>query len=206
MGRGDDLVRPRARRRAYRRRRRCAGGNHQIAIARGQAAGGKGHLLGQSSEGPAARRLRILAHVQGDDKKAVELVRAAADLEATMDKHPATPAAVYPARELLADLLLELNQPDAALKEYEQVLRTDPNRFRSLLGKARAAKQLGDITTSREAYQKLAALSKSAGSERPDCGSRSLPDQLTLAGWRARPSGMRPSTDQRPIPASLRPA
>jgi tetratricopeptide (TPR) repeat protein len=110
----------------------------------------------------------ILAHVQGDDKKAVELARAAADLEATMDKHPATPAAVYPARELLADLLLELNQPGAALKEYEQVLRTDPNRFRSLLGKARAAKQSGDATTSREAYQKLAALSKSAGSERPE--------------------------------------
>ncbi len=110
----------------------------------------------------------ILAHVQGDDKKAVELVRAAADLEATMDKHPATPAAVYPARELLADLLLELNQPAAALKEYEQVLRTDPNRFRSLLGKARAAKQSGDAVTSREAYQKLAALSKSDGSERPE--------------------------------------
>ncbi len=34
----------------------------------------------------------ILSHVQGDDKKAVELVRAAADLDATMDKHPATPA------------------------------------------------------------------------------------------------------------------
>ncbi len=53
----------------------------------------------------------ILAHVQGDDQKAVELVRAAADLEATMDKHPATPSAVLPARELLADLLLEINQP-----------------------------------------------------------------------------------------------
>jgi tetratricopeptide (TPR) repeat protein len=110
----------------------------------------------------------ILAQIQGDDKKAVELARAAADLEATMDKHPATPAAVYPARELLADLLLELNQPGAALKEYEQVLRTDPNRFRSLLGKARAAKQSGDAATSRAAYQKLAALSKSAGSERPE--------------------------------------
>ena len=57
MGRGDDLVRARARRRAYRRRRRRTGGNHQIAIARGQAAGGKGHLLGQSGQGPAARRL-----------------------------------------------------------------------------------------------------------------------------------------------------
>ena len=32
----------------------------------------------------------ILAHVRGDDKKAIALVRAAADLDATMDKHPAT--------------------------------------------------------------------------------------------------------------------
>ena len=110
----------------------------------------------------------ILAHVHGDDKKAVELVRAAADLEATMDKHPATPAAVLPARELLADLLLELKEPDAALKEYEGVLRTDPNRFRSILGKARAAKQSGDVATSRDAYQKLVALSTSAVSERPE--------------------------------------
>jgi len=31
-----------------------------------------------------------------DDTKAVELVRAAADLEATMDKHPATPSPVLP--------------------------------------------------------------------------------------------------------------
>jgi len=53
----------------------------------------------------------ILAQVRGDDKKAVALVRAAADLNATMDKHPATPSSVLPARELLADLLLELNQP-----------------------------------------------------------------------------------------------
>jgi tetratricopeptide (TPR) repeat protein len=110
----------------------------------------------------------ILAHVQGDDKKAVEEARAAADLDATMDKHPATPAEVLPARELLADLLLEINQPDAALKEYEQVLRTDPNRFRSLLGKARAAQQSGDLATSRAAYQKMVALSGSAGSERPE--------------------------------------
>jgi hypothetical protein len=42
---------------------------------------------------------------------AVELVRVAADLDASMDKHPATPAEVVPARELLADLLLELTRP-----------------------------------------------------------------------------------------------
>ncbi len=110
----------------------------------------------------------ILAHVQGDDKKAVELVRAAADLDTTMDKHPATPSSVLPARELYADLLLEINQPDAALKEYEQVLSTDPNRFRSLLGRARAAKKSGDAAAAHDAYQKLMALSKPGTPARPE--------------------------------------
>ena len=110
----------------------------------------------------------ILAHVQGDETKAVELVRAAADLEATMDKHPVTPSSVLPARELLADLLLELNQPDAARAEYKEMLRTDPHRFRSILGEARAAKQSGDTAAAHDAYQKLVALSKPAGPERPE--------------------------------------
>ena len=103
----------------------------------------------------------ILAHARGDDKAAVELVRAAAELDATMDKHPATPAEVLPARELLADLLLELNDPSAALKEYEQSLQVDRNRFRSILGLARAAKQTGDTAKAREAYEKLVALTVS---------------------------------------------
>jgi hypothetical protein len=110
----------------------------------------------------------ILAHVQGDDKKAVALVRDAAVLDATMDKHPATPSSVLPARELLADLLLELNQPDAALVEYRAMLSTDPNRFRSLLGEARAAKQTGDSATAHDAYGKLMALSKPVGPARPE--------------------------------------
>jgi hypothetical protein len=110
----------------------------------------------------------ILAHVQGDDKKAVALVRAAADLDATMDKHPVTPSSVLPARELLADLLLELNQPAAALVEYRLMLSTDPNRFGSLVGEARAAKQIGDSATAHDAYRKLMALSKPVGPARPE--------------------------------------
>jgi tetratricopeptide (TPR) repeat protein len=110
----------------------------------------------------------ILAHVRGDDKTAVALVRAAVDLDATMDKHPATPSSVLPPRELLADLLLELNQPAAALIEYQTMLSTDPNRFRSLLGEARAAKQTGDSVTAHDAYRKLVALSKPVGPARPE--------------------------------------
>jgi hypothetical protein len=99
---------------------------------------------------------------------AVALVRSAADLEATMDKHPVTPSSVLPVRELLADLLLELNQPAAALIEYRATLSSNPNRFRSLLGEARAAKQTGDPTTAHDAYRKLLALSKPMGPERPE--------------------------------------
>lgn len=109
----------------------------------------------------------ILAHAQGNDKEAVELVRAAADLDASMDKHPATPAEVLPARELLADLLLALNDPAAALKEYEQSVRIERNRFRSILGIARAAKQSGDTPKAREAYGKLVTLA-SADADRPE--------------------------------------
>jgi hypothetical protein len=108
----------------------------------------------------------ILAHVRGDDEKAVSLVRAAADLDATMDKMTGLP--VLPARELLADLLLELNQPAAALIEYRAMLSTDPNRFRSLLGEARAAKQTGDSATAHDAYGKLMALSKPVSPARPE--------------------------------------
>jgi tetratricopeptide (TPR) repeat protein len=111
----------------------------------------------------------VLAHAKGDDKKALELVRAAADLDATMDKHPATPAAVLPARELLADLLLETSDAPAALKEYQQSLRAEPNRFRSILGEARAAKQTGDTTGAKEAYQKLVTLVQAnPGADRPE--------------------------------------
>ena len=109
----------------------------------------------------------MLAHARGDDKRALELVRAAAELDASMDKHPATPAEVLPARELLADLLLAVNDPAAALQEYEQSVRTERNRFRSILGIARAAKETGDKPKAREAYERLITLA-SADADRPE--------------------------------------
>ena len=46
-----------------------------------------------------------------------------------------------PAREMLADMLLDLQRPQEALTEYEISLRTDPNRFNGLYGAAQAAAQ-----------------------------------------------------------------
>ena len=48
------------------------------------------------------------------------------------------------------------------------MLGTDPNRFRSVLGKARAAKLAEDHTTAREAYRQLIELCDEADTERPE--------------------------------------
>src|SRR6185295_13634719 len=52
----------------------------------------------------------------GRSHDARRLLPAAADLEDKTDKHPVTPGSVLPAREMLADLLLELGDAAAALR------------------------------------------------------------------------------------------
>jgi tetratricopeptide (TPR) repeat protein len=110
----------------------------------------------------------LLAQAQGDNSQALELMRKAADLEASTDKSAVTPGAVVPARELLADLLLELGRPAEALREYEQTLVTDPNRFRSFFGAAQAAEKAGDAAKARSYYEKLTALAANADTQRPE--------------------------------------
>ena len=65
----------------------------------------------------------------------------AADVEDSVDKHPVTPGAVLPARELLGDMLMELGEYEKSITAYEQALSISANRLRSLTG-IKAAKQL----------------------------------------------------------------
>ena len=71
----------------------------------------------------------LVARAQGKNQEAVNLLRSAADLEGSMDKHPVTPAPVVPMRELLGELLLELDQPREALQEFEGTLVAEPTGF-----------------------------------------------------------------------------
>ncbi|HEX9669936.1 MAG TPA: hypothetical protein VGC93_10680, partial [Thermoanaerobaculia bacterium] len=98
------------------------------------------------------------ARAEGKDDEAVRLLTAAADLEDRVGKHPVSPGAVLPARELLADLLLEQGKAAAALAEYEAVLRSAPGRFNALYGAARAAELAGNAAAARERYGALVAL------------------------------------------------
>ncbi len=95
-------------------------------------------------------------------------MRAAADLEDTTEKHPVTPGAIVPARELLGELLLELREPQHALKEFEASLRVLPNRFNGLFGAAKAAEMSGDRNKASMFYAKLTALGERGDGSRPE--------------------------------------
>jgi len=95
-------------------------------------------------------------------------MRAAADLEDRNEKHIVTPARIVPARELLGDMLLELKQPAAALREFEASQQREPNRFRNYFGSARAAEMAGDRAKATAYYRKLLELARDADSPRPE--------------------------------------
>jgi len=104
-----------------------------------------------------------LAFVQGKNEEAIALLRPVADRQDVVGKGEVD----LPARELLADMLLEMNRPQEALMEYERSLKTDPNRFNGLYGAARAAELAHEPEKARTFY---AQLIKNCGdsTERPE--------------------------------------
>lgn len=109
-----------------------------------------------------------LAFAAGDTLQSLNKLCATADHEDSTDKHPVTPGVIAPARELLGDMLLELNQPAEALTEYQAALRSAPNRFNALSGAAHAAERLGDLKRARIYYTQLLALCAHADGDRPE--------------------------------------
>ena len=109
-----------------------------------------------------------LAYAEGRHEESLRLMRRAADLDDTTDKHPVTPGSILPAREQLGELLLELKQPSAALQEFELALGSAPERFNGLSGAARAANLAADLKKAKTYYAKLLRLGHEAESTRPE--------------------------------------
>ena len=105
---------------------------------------------------------------EGKTDDALKFMRAAADLEDRNEKHIVTPGRIVPARELLGDMLIEVKQPQAALKEYEMSQQREPNRFRNYAGSGRAAQLAGDNAKAASYYVKLVQLAKDADTQRPE--------------------------------------
>ena len=81
--------------------------------------------------------LAWIKYTEEKNDEALNLMRAAADEEDAVEKLPVTPGAIVPAREQLGDLLLELNRPEEALKEFDRALKMTPQRRAALMGSAR---------------------------------------------------------------------
>jgi tetratricopeptide (TPR) repeat protein len=82
-----------------------------------------------------------IAFANGKTKVALSLMKEAADMEDATSKHPVTPGEVLPAREMYADMLVDMKDYKSALNEYKAVLEKSPNRRNSLKGKALASLQ-----------------------------------------------------------------
>jgi tetratricopeptide (TPR) repeat protein len=104
-----------------------------------------------------------LAFAIGKTEEALQELRAAADRQ---DKEGGESVGI-PAREMLADMLLELKRPAEALAEYKTDIKNAPNRFDGLLGAAHAAQASGEASIAQSFYAQLVSIC-SPGADRPE--------------------------------------
>jgi tetratricopeptide (TPR) repeat protein len=79
------------------------------------------------------------AQAEGQSEEATAILRSAADDEDGIEKVPATPGPIIPAREQLGDLLLEQGNFGSASRAFETALVNAPGRRGAFQGAARAA-------------------------------------------------------------------
>jgi len=105
-----------------------------------------------------------VAFAEGKNDDAAKTMRAVADKQ---DAHGKGEVEI-PAREMLADILLESGHPEQALAEYERAMTIDPNRFNELYGAARSAELTKQTAKADKYYAQLVQNCSGSGSARPE--------------------------------------
>ncbi len=91
----------------------------------------------------------------GAKEEALRQMESAAEMEDRTDKSVITPGPLSPARELMGEMLLLMNEPAKALEQFEATLKKEPGRFNSLYGAAHAAQLSGSRDTSQKYFREL---------------------------------------------------
>lgn len=123
-------------------------------------------LAEQDGESAMATYIDIDRHIlegwilalDGLPEDGVARLAQAVALETTVEKHPVTPGALYPPREALGDLLLELGRYEEALDAYRSADQIWPQRYHTHLGAARAARSANAEQAARDHYEQVLAL------------------------------------------------
>ena len=105
-----------------------------------------------------------LAFAEGQNEEAIGLLKSVADKQDAIGKGEVE----LPAREMLADMLLELGRPQEALAQYEKSMKVDPNRFNALAGAARAATLSHEPEKAATYYAALLKNCEGVNSDRPE--------------------------------------
>jgi tetratricopeptide (TPR) repeat protein len=103
-------------------------------------------------------------YASGKSAEAVARLHSVADTEDKIGKGETD----LPVREMLADMLMEMQKPLEALVEYETSLRTDPNRFNGLYGAAQAAEMTHQKDKAATYYAQLLKNCNGTMSDRPE--------------------------------------
>ena len=107
-------------------------------------------------------------YAKGNNEEAIALMIESADMEDKTQKHAVTPGEVLPARELLGDMLLDMNKPAQALEAYQLDLKLHPNRFNGVYGAAVAAKNSGEHEMAILYFEELLKLAEGVDSDRAE--------------------------------------
>jgi len=105
-----------------------------------------------------------IAKAEGRPDDGLKAVSEAADLDDAREKSIAMENKLLQMRELLGEYLLESGRPVPAEAAFAKSLENAPNRYRSFLGGARAARTAGDVSKARDYYGKLLTLTLKADS------------------------------------------
>ena len=103
-------------------------------------------------------------HAEGKNDAALQALRSIAEKQEADGDEPLA----IPAREMLADMLLDMKHSEQALTEYETDLKFNPNRFDGLYGAAHAAELAGKTDAANTYYAKLVEICGGSNSDRPE--------------------------------------
>jgi hypothetical protein len=136
----------------------------QLEAIRRQLLHEKKNGLAEGVEQDRQEATAWIAHAEGNNDAALKTLRTIAEKEEAEGDEPLA----MPAREMLADMLLDMNRPQEALAEYETDLKFNPNRFDGLYGAAHAAELAGKNDKANTYYSQLLQVCAGSSSDRPE--------------------------------------
>jgi tetratricopeptide (TPR) repeat protein len=104
----------------------------------------------------------------GDRKKAIANMNDAIRIEDSIDALSQPPCPPIPVHELYGTILLEMNRPAQAYKQFAEALKRTPGRPKAIYGLAQSAEALRDNATAAREYTKFLQVWRNADQNLPE--------------------------------------